>query len=68
MSNRIPKVPPKAPPVSSKPPREVWFSCRATPGCEGKIALVVFTKGVSGQGSTTRYRCKTCNGTWHVQQ
>lgn len=57
-----PPVPPQ-----KKPLREVWFSCRAKPGCTGKKAVIVFTKGIPGQGSNTRYRCLTCNGSWHVQ-
>jgi len=63
---RVPKVPP-VPQGPKKPERIVWFSCRATPGCEGKQAAVVFTKGISGQDSTTRYRCQTCGGSFHVR-
>ena len=48
--------------------RIVWFSCRARPGCPGKEAKVIFTKGTPGQLSVTRYRCLTCGGSWHVQQ
>lgn len=51
-----------------KPLRTVWFSCRASRGCEGKMAAVVFTKGTPGQLSVTRYRCLTCGGAWHVKQ
>lgn len=47
--------------------KTVWFSCRATPGCEGKTAVVVFTKGTPGQLSVTRYRCTTCGKSWHVK-
>lgn len=61
-------VPAPVPPPAKKPQREVWFSCRAKAGCTGNIAVVVFTKGTPGQGSNTRYRCKTCGGAWHVKQ
>jgi hypothetical protein len=63
---RTPKTPPVAP-GPPKPERIVWFKCRATPGCEGNQAAVVFTKGISGQDSTTRYRCLTCKGSFHVR-
>lgn len=48
--------------------KEVWFACRATQGCTGNKAVIVFTKGRPGQGSSTRYKCLTCRGSWHVQQ
>lgn len=50
-----------------KKPREVWMTCRGKKGCEGKIAVVVFQKNTQGGGSVSRYRCKTCGSTWHVQ-
>lgn len=63
---RVLKTPPVAP-GPPKPERIVWFSCRATPGCSGKQAAVVYTKGISGQDSTTRYRCLTCRKAFHVR-
>lgn len=76
MSDEDPKTPakrvrvPKVPPVPPGPPKEekiVWINCRATPGCEGHHAAVAFVHGKSGQDSTTRYRCTTCKGSFHVR-
>lgn len=46
--------------------KQVWIACRATAKCEGKMALVVFLQRNPGGGSSTRYRCLTCNRTFHV--
>lgn len=54
----------------------VWMRCRAKPDpqidslktCKGNEAYVVFRRPLSvhqGGGTVTRYRCKSCNGTWH---
>ena len=51
------------------PKQEVWMSCRATPGCEGKkayIALMQRNPTTAGGGTSYRYRCTTCNGVWHI--
>ena len=36
-----------------------WISCRATPGCEGKQAVIVFKRPAGGMttGTSIRYRC-----------
>lgn len=59
----------KPPEVPKAKPKErvVWFSCRASRGCEGKMAAIVFSKGIPGHSSVTRYRCLTCGKAWHVQ-
>ena len=57
---------------------KVWMACRAKkdqqidsrPVCQGKEAVVVFQKRLpveQGGGTVTRYRCLTCNGTWHIR-
>lgn len=56
------------------PPTTVWMSCRATPECEGKQSLVLSSRpnipigritigsfDAAQGGSSTRYRCLTCN-------
>lgn len=51
------------------PKKEVWMSCRATPGCEGKKAFISLMQKrafLQGGGTFYRYRCLTCNGVWHV--
>lgn len=56
----LPVVPPK---------KEVWMSCRATPGCEGKTAYIALMKRnalTQGGGVSYRYRCLTCKGVWHI--
>lgn len=58
----------KPKPETPKPPKKmVWVACRATPGCEGKQATVVFSKKTPGGGSVTRYKCGTCGGAFHIK-
>lgn len=65
-------MPPKHPTnmVIPKDPKPVWVACRATPGCEGKQAVVVFTRNTNSiadlSGTTTRYRCLKCNRPFHI--
>lgn len=50
----------------------VWIACRATPGCEGNQAVIVFNKtlhdGMLPQGTAIRYRCTTCKKPFHVHR
>lgn len=55
----------------------VWIKCRAHENCTGNQAVVVFSRSnnpvsqdggfdpVSG-GRAVRYRCLTCNKTFHI--
>lgn len=63
-----PQKPPKTAPVPQPQPpkRVVWFACRANAKCEGKEATIVRQFGKPGSGSSTHYRCNTCQGTWVV--
>jgi hypothetical protein len=57
----------------------VWIACRATEGCTGNQAEIVFARvnqsslpgggfvPVMG-GKSIRYRCLTCNRPFHVSQ
>lgn len=45
----------------------VWMNCKATPGCDGRQAEVVFTLPDGTGVNSTRYRCQTCNRVWHLQ-
>ena len=61
-------------------PEPVWIHCRANEKCEGNQAVIVFQrsqktgdrKAVRGfniaerVGKLIRYRCLTCNGTFHI--
>jgi len=59
---------PRRPPVKPKKiDQQVWISCRAKRSCEGNQAKIVFRQKTGGGGSITRYRCLTCNGSWHIQ-
>lgn len=58
------KIPPK--PQKSEPEEIVWIACRATKGCEGKQAVVVFRKKTGAGGHAARYRCLSCNGSFHI--
>jgi len=61
-----------------EPPKKiVWMSCRASEGCEGKQAEIVWSKaaqpvnpggGFNPQagGRSIRYRCLTCGQPFHV--
>ena len=47
--------------------QEVWIACRATSGCEGKIARIEILFPQSGNGGrSTRYKCLTCNRHFHI--
>ena len=45
-----------------------WIACRATSGCEGKQAVIVFKRKLPGltSGQTIRYRCLTCGRPFHI--
>lgn len=58
------KQPPKPAPVQEK--KTVWMSCRATHGCEGKQATLVWKNRSEGGGWNARYRCQTCGGSFHI--
>ena len=56
----------------------VWMKCRAKPDqqidsravCKGNEAVVVFKRKLSmqqGGGTSTRYRCTSCKGSWHIR-
>lgn len=60
-----------------QPKKVVWIKCRARKECEGNQAVEVFQRAnapvsVDGGfepnagGRSIRYRCLTCNGTFHV--
>ncbi len=57
--------------VMGDPEKQVWISCRASPGCEGKYAVLVFSKkladGMVPQGTAFRYKCLTCNHPFHIR-
>ena len=54
----------------------VWIKCRASEGCEGNQAVIVFSRAHStvqgggfipaAGGRMTRYRCLTCGKSFHV--
>ena len=52
--------------------KQVWMACRATPGCEGKYAVLVWRKpvmdGMVPQGESFRYRCLTCQQAFHIRR
>lgn len=52
--------------------KPVWMACRATEGCEGKYALLVWRKpikdGMVPQGESLRYRCMTCGQAFHIRR
>lgn len=60
--------------MDKTPPEEkpVWIACRATPGCEGNYAVIVWNKqvmdGMLPLGNSIRYRCTTCNRPFHVHR
>lgn len=56
------------------PVKTVWFACRATEGCTGNQAVLLSSRSnapvgriavgsfeAAQGGSTSRYRCATCN-------
>jgi hypothetical protein len=60
--------------------KKVWINCRATEGCPGKQAVIVFSRqnsptDPSGSGAfvpeaggrTIRYRCLTCGKAFHIR-
>ena len=58
--------------------KKVWIACRATPGCAGNQAVVVFNRTTvptgpggtfspEGAGRVIRYRCCTCGGAFHIR-
>jgi len=57
--------------------KPVWIACRATEGCPGNQAEIVFIQGSQsgdGKGGFTpaaggrfvRYKCLTCNKAFHI--
>ena len=63
--------------ADEQPKKIVWMSCRATAGCEGKQAEIVFSRvaqpmmpggGFNPQAGSRsiRYRCLTCGQPFHV--
>lgn len=51
------------------PKKTIWMKCRAGGACEGNQAYcsMVFKKGLlQGGGTSRRYRCLTCNGSFVV--
>jgi len=73
-------VDPTEPQVAGEPPKKpVWIACRATPGCQGHQAVILWqhrfdpagiqgVKIADGSGKAIRYRCLTCNHDFHIQQ
>jgi len=68
---------PNPPPVQPEK-KTVWIACRATEGCPGNQAEIVFSRsnnpaGADGGffpaagGRTIRYRCQTCGKPFHVR-
>jgi DNA-directed RNA polymerase subunit M/transcription elongation factor TFIIS len=53
------------------PPTEPdWMTCRATPECKGRMAVVTVLQEhsfVDGGGVSRRYQCTTCKGVWHLR-
>lgn len=51
---------------------KVWIACRATRGCKGKYAVLVWRKPAYNHGvpngETFRYRCTTCNQAFHIHR
>jgi len=65
----MPNTKPKKTPPKPQPKTEekiVWIACRATRGCEGQQAVMVFRHKSGGGGHNARYRCTTCNGSFHI--
>jgi len=58
------RVPPK--PQKKAGTKTVWITCRAKAGCDGKQAILVFEKKLPQGGTARRYRCTTCNGSFHI--
>lgn len=68
--------------MPKKEEKKIWISCRATEGCPGNYAVIVFKKSnnpssdakgsfqpeIGMGGSLVRYRCCTCGKSFHVQQ
>lgn len=59
--------------------KEVWISCRATEGCPGRKAIILFVTDslnrclmgiplADAGGKSIRYRCTTCNKDFHICQ
>jgi hypothetical protein len=52
--------------------KAVWMACRATKGCEGKYAILVWRKpvkdGMVPLGESFRYRCTTCQQPFHIRR
>lgn len=67
MSKPRPKRNPVPTAQQKKEKRQVWVSCRATNGCEGKKAWVTIHQKNPGGGSTTRYKCCTCNRPFFIR-
>jgi len=60
---------PKMSPHFKEGENPVWISCRATPDCEGKYAVEMFSGDISlegGGGNWIRYKCLTCGGAFHI--
>jgi hypothetical protein len=58
------RLPPRPIKPINEPP--VWVTCRASAGCDGKMAKVVFRTKLPQGGTAIRYRCQTCNGAFHI--
>jgi tRNA A37 threonylcarbamoyladenosine synthetase subunit TsaC/SUA5/YrdC len=58
--------------VPQQEEKKVWIKCRAKQECPGNYAIITFVKRhnpaelVSQGGSTIRYRCLTCGGTFTI--
>lgn len=69
-----PEEPPKKKPIRENRPvpkvqetgPEVWFACRAKPGCPGKQSRLLLQVKKPGGGSLLRYRCLTCKLTFSI--
>ena len=47
------------------------MSCRATEGCKGTKAKIVFMQRLplqAGGGTALRYKCLTCGGAFHIRR
>lgn len=65
-----PPVPPKAKPATrNKDPdigKTFWISCRAKRSCTGKEARLSMKFKLPAGGTSIRYTCLKCKGSFHI--
>jgi hypothetical protein len=46
--------------------KEVFVNCRAKQSCPGQRSKIVMKFKLPAGGTSIRYRCLTCKGTFHI--